>query len=491
MGYQNQTKTMSTFVLKLHSKSNDELRRVSVTTDISLDALLTRLRELFALSGKSRIALKYVDEDGDTITIGSTAELHECMALAQSLGKVSTKISVETDEKPAVETNARRDERTSSNAAPSAPDLGALFASLFGGQQSANNAAPQAPPSPLPLLFSMLGGVPNFAASDSNNAPFAPFLAQLTALMPNFEQVLAEFKAEPEVRALAEKFGINLEQPLPELLQSIFANEALRTAFMSGKFADFCPNRSADSQAAAAAASSSAGENASTDEKKDNEPVVHRAICDACEQTIVGIRFKCAACPDYDLCEKCHPNAPSLHAPNHPFLVITESEPAPQRFGRCGGGAWRQEMCRRRCARMQAMRRAAEREAEEQARVSAKLLAHESVPHGTAFISGSPFVKLWRVRNVGDEEWPAGVRLQFHDGERLSDFRTLINNGAAVASGAEVVIALDCRVPDVREERRVVSRFHLYDQDGKQLTASNEPLELAIVAHPVDNADEN
>merc|ERR1739848_939069 len=108
MGNQNQTKTMSTFVLKLHSKSNDELRRVSVTTDISLDALLTRLRELFALSGKSRIALKYVDEDGDTITIGSTAELHECMALAQSLGKVSTKISVETDEKPAVETNARR-----------------------------------------------------------------------------------------------------------------------------------------------------------------------------------------------------------------------------------------------------------------------------------------------------------------------------------------------------------------------------------------------
>merc|ERR1739848_797728 len=242
MGNQNQTKTMSTFVLKLHSKSNDELRRVSVTTDIS----------------------------------------------------------VETDEKPAVETNARRDERTSSNAAPSAPDLGALFASLFGGQQSANNAAPQAPPSPLPLLFSMLGGVPNFAASDSNNAPFAPFLAQLTALMPNFEQVLAEFKAEPEVRALAEKFGINLEQPLPELLQSIFANEALRTAFMSGKFADFCPNKSADSQAAAA--SSSAGENASTDEKKDNEPVVHRAICDACEQTIVGIRFKCAACPDFDLC---------------------------------------------------------------------------------------------------------------------------------------------------------------------------------------------
>merc|ERR1739848_589411 len=461
MGNQNQTKTMSTFVLKLHSKSNDELRRVSVTTDISLDALLTRLRELFALSGKSRIALKYVDEDGDTITIGSTAELHECMALAQSLGKVSTKISVETDEKPAVETNARRDERTSSNA----------------------------PPSPLPLLFSMLGGVPNFAASDSNNAPFAPFLAQLTALMPNFEQVLAEFKAEPEVRALAEKFGINLEQPLPELLQSIFANEALRTAFMSGKFADFCPNKSADSQAASS--SSSAGENASTDEKKDNEPVVHRAICDACEQTIVGIRFECAACPDFDLCEKCHPNAPPLHAPNHPFLVITESEPAPQRFGRCGGGAWRQEMCRRRCARMQAMRRAAEREAEEQARVSAKLLAHESVPHGTAFISGSPFVKLWRVCNVGDEEWPAGVRLQFHDGERLSDFRTLINNGAAVASGAEVVIALDCRVPDVREERRVVSRFHLYDQDGKQLTASNEPLELAIVAHPVDNADEN
>jgi len=64
-------------------------------------------------------------------------------------------------------------------------------------------------------------------------------------------------------------------------------------------------------------------------EKLDNEEQpnreVHPAICDACNQGIVGIRYKCNSCPDYDLCESCEPNCQTIHDPNHSFLKIRKS----------------------------------------------------------------------------------------------------------------------------------------------------------------------
>ena len=53
-------------------------------------------------------------------------------------------------------------------------------------------------------------------------------------------------------------------------------------------------------------------------EKK--EQVVHnRFICDGCDMhPIVGIRYKCAVCPDFDFCEKCEAKMGESH--NHPFV---------------------------------------------------------------------------------------------------------------------------------------------------------------------------
>jgi len=48
--------------------------------------------------------------------------------------------------------------------------------------------------------------------------------------------------------------------------------------------------------------------------------VVHRGItCDGCQQSpITGIRFKCRTCPDYDLCEACE--AKNVHPADHPMV---------------------------------------------------------------------------------------------------------------------------------------------------------------------------
>jgi len=43
--------------------------------------------------------------------------------------------------------------------------------------------------------------------------------------------------------------------------------------------------------------------------------------CDGCEKSIVGVRYKCGNCPDFDLCEICE-NVDGIHDPSHIFLKI-------------------------------------------------------------------------------------------------------------------------------------------------------------------------
>ncbi|SAM02592.1 hypothetical protein [Absidia glauca] len=63
-----------------------------------------------------------------------------------------------------------------------------------------------------------------------------------------------------------------------------------------------------------------ADENDSVHPSTATGTVHDHVICDHCGKTLVGIRYKCGHCPDYDLCERCEPLL--LHDQRHVFLKI-------------------------------------------------------------------------------------------------------------------------------------------------------------------------
>ena len=70
----------------------------------------------------------------------------------------------------------------------------------------------------------------------------------------------------------------------------------------------------------------------------EKEPLHFGVVCDACNGSIVGIRYKCAICPDYDLCSGCKSKGAHRDT-EHAFNAIEKPNFwKPLQYRRNGGG---------------------------------------------------------------------------------------------------------------------------------------------------------
>jgi hypothetical protein len=194
--------------------------------------------------------------------------------------------------------------------------------------------------------------------------------------------------------------------------------------------------------------------NPPSSEKKDGVVIHPRIVCDGCNMApLVGVRYQCANCPDYDLCSACE--AKGIHKDKgHYFLKIDRPREGP--------ACYIPPMRRRMHCPMRFPRGHCSRWNRESPRaLTARFIKDITVPDGSEVAPGTRFIKIWRLRNDGEQAWPQDTRLSFVGGDKLSEQDYVLVG--SVAPGQSIDVAVDLTAPT--SEGKYVSFFRptLYD----------------------------
>ena len=271
----------------------------------------------------------------------------------------------------------------------------------------------------------------------------------------------------------------------------------------------------------------------------EEEAVHHGVVCDLCGTTpIVGTRYKCGVCHDYDLCSDCE--ASGEHPAAHQLIKMKQPRSAHHWWrsggggghhghhgfghgmgGRSGFGGRHGGWHHRRASEAQAAAAAAGyttgdaggatpgatstpsfhgcRFADQADRPKAAFIGDVTLADGITVKPGQILQKVWQVRNTGDKPWPTGTRLQFIGGD-VTPFTQAGAAGVAASadagwSDAAVVpvaqpgqiinLALDIQVP--QQQGRFRGTFRLITAEGVRF-GPRIWIDLEVVADDDTNA---
>ena len=105
------------------------------------------------------------------------------------------------------------------------------------------------------------------------------------------------------------------------------------------------------------------------------------------------------------------------------------------------------------------------------------LVQHTTLPLGTVTGMNKRRIKLWKVRNCGNKDWPENCKIAQVSGPALS-FASPTNSYRVPPAkvGACADVAIDIQTPDV--EGDIITQWMIQDPQGKQMMT--QPLEFSI-----------
>jgi len=180
--------------------------------------------------------------------------------------------------------------------------------------------------------------------------------------------------------------------------------------------------------------------------------VHHNIVCDGCEVTpIRGIRYKCATCPDFDLCAICE--AKGQHPVDHPLIkmrVATKIEVSAhydQPNSGCPGSRSRCPRSRSRCQEKKEDKKEDKKEFPALKKPVATFVRDVNLPDGAKVLPGAILMKSWEFNNPSSVQWPEGSKLIFLEGSRDLLASTEEFDVPRAAAGQTVEVRCPIQVP--------------------------------------------
>jgi next to BRCA1 gene 1 protein len=139
----------------------------------------------------------------------------------------------------------------------------------------------------------------------------------LTTFLRDFDRISSSTFGVAAVPSRASSEA-TLATPQPEAVASVKEESADPSLRIPGSFEN-------TSSSARSTPVPSPDRRRSRSRQSDDPTIIHAGIiCNACQQTIVGVRHKCMQCPDYDMCTPCYsaPRALDSHRGGHRFFSI-------------------------------------------------------------------------------------------------------------------------------------------------------------------------
>jgi len=303
--------------IKIGKRENAEMRRTTITTPKTFQQFADQISAFLDLPNragfKNGMKIKYEDDEGDLISLYNDADLEEAMRQVRESSDKLLRITV----------TALR-EKTAEEKSPCKKE--GSHCKRDGASAPTGRRCP-------------------YAGAGRPSHPFMSPLGPLGGLLSQLKVSLPELLNNPALRAMAE--GLIGNSSLVKIVTPYVCDNC--NGQISGDRYHSTTNDNFD--LCSVCFQSPAGQRLNEEHKFNKvpaldalihclsnggsfdaffangnpgqeEPVAHRAVCDVCDAGIVGLRFKCMDCADYDECNPCH--AKSKHTEGHVFYTIED-----------------------------------------------------------------------------------------------------------------------------------------------------------------------